>query len=43
VEATLVGYLDVEVEKPRVRTLRLATDAATYGGERFEAALRLEP
>jgi hypothetical protein len=43
VEATVVGYLDVDAAKPRVRALRLATDEATYGAERFEAALRLEP
>jgi hypothetical protein len=31
VEATLVGYLEFEIAKPNIRTLRLVTDKATYG------------
>ena len=42
VEATLVGYIDFEVDKPRIHTLRLITDKATYGGasRRFGVAVR---
>ena len=42
VEATVVGYLDFAVEGPRLLTLRLVTDSASYGGEskRFGVALR---
>jgi hypothetical protein len=45
VEATLVGYIDFEQDRPRIRALRLVTDSATYGGPRqhFGAALRLVP
>lgn len=32
VEATLVGYLDFRLDSPRIQTLRLVTDRATYGG-----------
>jgi hypothetical protein len=42
VEASLLGYLDFEVEGRRIRTLRLITDQATYGdsNRHFGAALR---
>ena len=42
VEATVVGYLDFAVEGPRLLTLRLITDRASYGGEskKFGVALR---
>ncbi len=32
VEATLVGYVDFDQSKARIRSLRLVTDKATYGG-----------
>jgi hypothetical protein len=42
VEATLVGYIEFELDKPRIHTLRLITDKATYGGasRRFGVAVR---
>jgi hypothetical protein len=45
VAATLLGYVEFEQEKPRIRALRLVTDTATYGGakQHFGAALRLVP
>jgi len=43
VEATLVGYLDFDPAKIRIRTLRLVTDPATYGGGTFGVALRSTP
>jgi hypothetical protein len=45
VEATLLGYVEFQQDKPRIRALRLVTDTATYGGPRqhFGAALRLVP
>src|SRR4029077_8143656 len=33
VSATIVGYVDFDQDKPRIRTLRLVTDHATYGGD----------
>src|SRR5262245_52512382 len=35
VEATVVGYFDFEVTTKEVRSLRLVTDEATYGGGKF--------
>jgi hypothetical protein len=43
VEATLVGYVDFEPATQHVRTLRLVTDPATYGGGTFGAAVRSMP
>jgi hypothetical protein len=43
VEATLVGYLDFDAAKQRVRALRVVTDPATYGGGTFGVALRSTP
>jgi hypothetical protein len=43
VEATLVGYLDFDPAKQRVRALRVVTDSATYGGGTFGVALRSTP
>jgi hypothetical protein len=43
VEATLVGYLDFDPAKERVRALRVVTDPATYGGGTFGVALRSTP
>ena len=43
VEASVVGYIDVDAAKQRVRTLRLVTDKATYSRETFEAEARSEP
>jgi hypothetical protein len=41
VAATLVGYLDFRPDEPRIETLRLVTDRATYGNpsSRFGVAL----
>jgi hypothetical protein len=43
VEASLLGYLDFEKDRTRIRSLRLVTDKATYGGPSrpFGVALRL--
>jgi hypothetical protein len=45
VEETLVGYVEFQQEKPRIRALRLVTETATYGGpkQHFGAALRMVP
>lgn len=47
VEATVAGYLDYEIGPPRIRSLRLVTDEATYGSVRqtqhFGVALRSMP
>lgn len=45
VQATVVGYLDFEPGPQRIRTLRLITDKASYGGEsrRFGVAVRSVP
>ena len=45
VAATLLGYVEFQQDKPRIRALRLVTDTATYGGaqQHFGAALRLVP
>ena len=43
VDASVVGYLDVDLAKQRIRSLRLVTDKATYGGEKFDVAVRSEP
>jgi hypothetical protein len=43
VDATLVGYLDYDAAKGRIRTLRVVTDPATYGGGTFAVALRSTP
>jgi len=42
VEATLIGYMDFELDNSRIHALRLVTDKATYGGasRRFGMALR---
>ena len=42
VEAAIVGYLDFEQDKPRIQTLRLVTEKASYGGptRRFGVAVR---
>lgn len=40
VEATVIGYLNYDARKPRVRSLLLTTDKATYGGGTFGIALR---
>jgi len=39
--ANIVGYMDFEPATPRIRTLRLVTDKATYGGDsrRFGVAV----
>jgi hypothetical protein len=43
VEAALVGYIEFETAGRHVRTLRLATEAATYGGGTFGVAIRSVP
>jgi hypothetical protein len=40
VEATVVGYLDFDTAMKEIRSLRLVTDEATYGGGKFAIALR---
>ena len=42
VEATVLGYMEFTSKEPRILTLRLITDRASYGGEtrRFGVALR---
>lgn len=42
VEATILGYLDFEQDKPRVHSLELVTDKAVYGrqSQRFGVAVR---
>jgi hypothetical protein len=42
VEAGLVGYVEFEPATGAVRSLRLATDGATYGGGKFGVAVRSE-
>jgi hypothetical protein len=48
VNATLVGYLDIDLAKSRVRSFRLVTDGARYGsdgssGHLFGVAVRSLP
>jgi hypothetical protein len=45
VDASFVGYLDFEMDKPRIQALHLVTEKATYGGasRHFGAALRSLP
>lgn len=45
VDATILGYLDFEQDKPHIRTLMLATDKAVYGRQpqRFGVAVRSVP
>ena len=43
VEASVVGYVDVDLGKRRIRSLRVVTDKATYSGEKFDVAARSEP
>jgi hypothetical protein len=42
VEAGLVGYVEFEPATGAVKSLRLATDGATYGGGKFGVAVRSE-
>jgi hypothetical protein len=42
VEAGLLGYVEFEPASGAVRSLRLVTDGATYGGGRFGVAVRSE-
>jgi hypothetical protein len=42
VKAGLLGYVEFEPATGRVRSLRLVTDGATYGGGRFGVAVRSE-
>jgi hypothetical protein len=41
VEATVVGFMDFDLEKRTLRSLNLVTEKATYGGGNFGIALRL--
>jgi hypothetical protein len=43
VEATVVGLIEFEQRKNKVRSLQLATDQATYGPAHFGVAVRLVP
>jgi hypothetical protein len=43
VEATVVGFLDVEPGSRAIRTFRLVTERATYGGGTFGVAVRSIP
>lgn len=43
VEATLAGYLDIDPKTRAVRSLRLVTQSATYGGGHFGVAIRSLP
>jgi hypothetical protein len=44
VEATLAGYVEFDAgERPQVRSLKLATVKASYGGGEFGVAIRLAP
>jgi hypothetical protein len=40
VEATVIGFVDFDSAKKEIRSLRLATDEATYGGGKFGIGLR---
>jgi uncharacterized protein YnzC (UPF0291/DUF896 family) len=42
VETGLIGYVEFEPATGAVRSLRLATDGATYGGGKFGVAIRSE-
>jgi hypothetical protein len=43
VDATLTGFVDVDVAARRVGALRLVTEKATYGPWRFDVAIRSVP
>ena len=43
VEATVVGFMDFEPGKRRIRSLRMVTDKATYNGGTFGVAVRSVP
>ena len=40
VEATVVGYVDFKPTTKEIRSLRLVTDEATYGGGKFGIAVQ---
>jgi len=40
VEATVVGFVDLDPAIKEIRSLRLVTDEATYGGGKFAIGLR---
>jgi len=42
VETSLLGYLEFEPANGKIRSLRLVTDGATYGGGKFGVAVRSE-
>jgi hypothetical protein len=42
-EAAVLGYLEFDPVKKTIRSLRLVTDQATYGGHRYTVAVRLVP
>ncbi|MBY0526915.1 MAG: sigma-70 family RNA polymerase sigma factor [Gemmataceae bacterium] len=43
VDATLLGFLDYDLNAGRIRSLRLVTDQATYGGHDMGVAVRSLP
>ncbi len=42
-EASVIGYLDFDTRTRQIRSLRMATDKATYLGVNFGAFLRTGP
>lgn len=40
VEASLLGFIEFDTKRPQIRTLRLVTEKATYGGGTFGVAVR---
>ncbi len=40
VEATVVGFIDIEPSSPTIRSFQLVTEQATYGGGTFGVAVR---
>ena len=42
VETGLLGYVEFDPTKKRIRAFRLVTDEAKYGGGRFGVAIRSE-
>ena len=43
IDATFVGYADIETDKPRLRAFHLATDTATYVGKPFHVGVAAAP
>jgi hypothetical protein len=43
VEAALTGFLEVDTATREIRSVRIATERATYGKESFGVAIRSNP